>query len=218
MMRPMRLAFALAVVGAGACGGKTDSTQGQDAGTDSDVGPDGFVHPTPALPCPTVQPADGTACSKSGIECEYGDDPRWTCNWIATCDGARWSVATTNDAWCPTPATNPDACPATFAAAQQGNSCDAPGTPCQYAQGFCACSWIDAPPMPDAGQLYDWQCAWGPAAGCPAKRPRLGTSCNDPSLGCDYGACDVPTGLSVSCDPDTMTWTENFGSLCAGAN
>jgi len=203
-------AFALA-----ACGGKTDSSPpGTDAGTD------GFVHPTPSLPCPTDQPADGASCTHDGVECEYGSDPRYTCNWVATCSNGMWSSSTSNDAWCPTPQANPAACPATYG--QPGACTDSDvGAPCQYAEGWCSCIFVGGPPTPDGGGPdTSWMCfdQATMTSGCPKSRPRLGTACAQGDLECDYSPCGTPSGLAVQCDSSTLTWAQSFGSPCAGAS
>ncbi len=208
-----------ALLAVAACGGKTDDAAG-DAGNAGDAAAD---HATPAdaapLPdhgCPGAQPQEGTACATETLQCEYGNDPRWTCNWVATCAKGRWSVATTNDAWCPTPATNPAACPATFTAASQGGVCPSAGVPCDYAEGFCTCLHYGGPPFPDAGQPADtWACNYIPGTDCPAARPRLGEPCAPAGTECDYGVCDLPSGLSVQCDLTTHTWRTGSGSPCA---
>lgn len=197
-----------------ACGGKTDDG-GSDAATDATPVTDA----QPSTGCPDyAMPKDGSACSEEGLKCEYGSDPRWTCNWIAYCHQGRWSDSTTNDAWCPTPAQNPASCPATFASVPQGSECTSADVPCQYPQGWCSCMYWGGPPMPDGGgPTYAWQCSYGTSTGCPATRPRIGTSCSMPDLECDYGVCDQPSGLSVRCDGSTHTWADGIGAPCAGA-
>jgi hypothetical protein len=203
-----------------ACGGiAADDIVTTDSG--SDAGIDG--HPPDAKPlspfCPATIPPQGSACAlkNSTIMCEYGDDPRWTCNTMAYCNNGTWLYSQTDSAWCPTPATNPAACPATFAAAQQGGVCTATA-PCHYAEGWCACMNLGGPPIPDAGPpSSSWVCSFALAPGCPAVRPHLGATCTQPNLECDYSACDDPDGLSVQCDPTTMVWMHGFGAPCAGA-
>lgn len=212
------LALGLLAALATACGGKTDTTL-----TDGGTGPDGegidVVHPTPANPfCPSAQPQDGSSCTHDGVKCEYGSDPRYSCNWVASCDQGRWSVSTSNDMYCPTPSTNLPSCPATWSEAQSAGTCSALGTPCHYAEGWCSCIDMGGPPMPDAGMQAYWMCAGAPSVGCPAERPHLGTTCTQPDLQCDYAPCDQPQGLSVRCDGTYGTWVDGFGMLCAGAD
>ena len=195
-----------------ACGGKTENTT--DAGVDGDA----FDAKPLSNLCPASAPADGASCSKEGLKCEYGSDPRWTCNTIAACSAGHWSVGTTNDAWCPTPNPNAQACPATYSDANQHGACNDMGTPCHYTEGWCACMWLGGPPMQDASMQATWQCTFDVTPGCPATRPWLGTSCNTPNQECDYGLCGAPTGLSVTCDQTTMTWVDGFGAPCGGAN
>lgn len=194
-----------------ACGGKTENTL-SDAGTDGE----GF-DAKPLVPgCPSAEPQAGSSCTKEGLECEYGNDPRWSCNAVARCESGSWAIALTDTMWCPTPATNPPECPATFGG---GGTCTATGTPCHYAQGWCACLDLGGPPMPDASTMPTWQCSTGTTSqGCPATRPRIGTACTQPDTWCDYGMCGQPDGLAVQCDGTTLTWAESFGAPCGGAN
>ena len=211
----LRIALGFGLLALAACGGKTDDVVPTDAGHDEGVD----AKPLPNPVCPSAVPQDGSSCSHEGVKCEYGSDPRWTCNTIAYCSSGRWSVGTTNDAWCPTPDPNPPSCPASFSTAQQGAACSDPGTPCQYSQGWCTCMWLGGPPIMDGGPEYTWECSYGTTStGCPSARPRLGTPCNMPGTSCDYGVCDQPSGLSVQCDETTHTWTDGFGAPCAGAN
>ncbi|HEY1955086.1 MAG TPA: hypothetical protein VGH28_05725 [Polyangiaceae bacterium] len=216
-MKRLAVIVALALA---ACGGKTDSQSTTQSDAGSDGAPDAFVHPTPSLPCPDAQPQDGASCSHEGVECEYGNDPRYTCNWIATCGQGTWSVTTTNDPWCPTPPTNPAACPATYN--QTGQCTDGEvGVPCQYAEGWCSCIFVGGPPMPDGGGPDTaWMCfdQSSVTPGCPATRPRLGTSCTQTDLQCNYSPCGTPSGLAVQCDAQTFTWTQSFGGVCGGAS
>jgi hypothetical protein len=41
-----------------------------------------------------------------------------------------------------------------------------------------------------------WTCSQ-PAAGCPNPRPRIGSSCSQDGLSCNYGACSG--GVEVQC-------------------
>ncbi len=201
--------FALA-----ACGGKQDDPTTGDAGSDG-----AKADAQPLSPdCPTAQPSDGASCSHDGLSCEYGSDPRYTCNWLATCSSGTWSVSTSNDAYCPTPATNPSACPATYGAAQQGSACTAVDVPCSYAEGWCSCVFVGGPPIPDGGGPDSiWMCGGSLSAGCPASRPRIGTPCTASGVMCAYAPCNTPDGLAVACDPSTGTWNTTFGNMCAGA-
>lgn len=214
-----RFAVSLGLLALVACGGKTSDVVTDAGGPDDGV--DAKPHPTPAPDCPTAQPQDGSSCTKEGIACEYGDDPRYTCNWVASCTQGRWSVSTTNSAWCPTPQPNPASCPATHDLAVQGGDCTDIGVPCEYPEGWCSCIDVGGPPMPDGGGPQAmWMCQSSAqfTQGCPSTRPRLGTACAQADVQCSYSPCGSPDGLSVQCDSTTMTWAPGFGDLCGGAN
>jgi hypothetical protein len=78
------------------------------------------VCPATPLLCPAALPIGGTPCSGSTPVggCEYGDDPWYDCDTIATCDPqSGWIVqATVDGASCPTRL--PPECPPTFVIAQ----------------------------------------------------------------------------------------------------
>ena len=97
-------------------------------------------------------------------------------------------------------------CPATYPGASQNQPCSPEGLDCSYSQGQCNCtiSILVNGPNPS------WQCTT-PAAGCPEPRPRIGSSCNQPNLSCDYGAC--AGGIAVVCQ--NGVWAEE-GVACPG--
>ena len=206
----------LLIVGAGAvaCGGKTDGDfdggGGDGGGTDGGPGPSG--------PCPQAEPSYGAACSQANLECEYGGDPRTTCNRVWSCAGGSWAMAKTGDPTCPS--TNSAACPSDASLAS--GACGDPGATCDYstsgASRWCACTFMGGPVQIDGGNQYTWQCGFGTMSGCPALRPRLGSACAQPDLECDYSVCGIPMGLSVRCEGSTGTWVTGFGMVCAGAN
>jgi hypothetical protein len=121
------------------------------------------------------------------MECEYGDDPNPECNQIETCES--------NDEWSyppPGPVCIPGTCPASYAQVPQGKQCTPQGLDCAYSEGQCNCA--DTVPVSSPGPV--WQCSQ-PAAGCPNPRPRIGESCTQPGLSCDYGACTG--GIALEC-------------------
>jgi hypothetical protein len=208
--------FALGVfVAAVGCGGDVFGPTG-DGGGDTQNGDGG---PGPGPDCPSSVPNDGTACMANGVSCEYGGDPRWTCNNVATCANNVWSVATSDKTTCPT--TNVLGCPASESSIQPGMACMPLGLSCNYsnasATSFCACIYLGGPIHVDGGNGAQWQCT-NLLAGCPAERPRLGSSCTSAALDCDYAVCGAPSGLSVQCDGTTNTWVEGSPSACAQGN
>ena len=51
--------------------------------------------PAVALSCPATVPTAGAACSgETAGPCEYGDDPLYGCNTMASCYAGAWSVST----------------------------------------------------------------------------------------------------------------------------
>lgn len=203
-----------------ACGGKTDGAT--DSGTTDSGGTDsGNTDAGPGPSCPASAPNAGDSCTKSDVQCEYGGDPRWTCNALATCSKGAWVYAFGGDPSCPTPPTNPQACPATFEQAQNAGFCKETGTACDYATStatrFCSCAWFGGPPSPDGGTSSTWTCSLGTSTGCPAVRPHVGSPCTS-DLFCSYDVCGIPSGLSVQCDTETGTWVTSPGDVCAGSN
>jgi hypothetical protein len=201
-----------------ACGGQTADDDLGDGGPGNEGGPDGS--PAPSPDCPTSPPAQGASCSKDTIECEYGSDPRSTCNQVATCSSGAWEYSP-NDPTCPTPAQNPAACPATFDQVSQGNSCNVEGTVCNYtnasATHFCTCSSGGGPIMIDGGNYATWECGFGPAQGCPDARPRIGSACTQADVQCTYDVCGEPSGLTFQCNAQTSTWVIGMMDACFGA-
>ncbi len=204
---------------AAACGGISDHP-GDDAGGGDSAKTD--AGPGPGPDCPTTAPDINSTCTKNGIQCEYGNDPRWICNNVAVCSGGHWDYADTGDQNCPTPtpSTNSAACPATFGQGQ--TSCTATGTVCNYstssATQFCVCDYLGGPIQEDGGMTAYWYCGSGEATGCPASRPHIGAACSQPHLDCNYDVCGSPMGLSFQCSSQTGTWVEGIGDVCAGAN
>ena len=83
-------------------------------------------------------------------------------------------------------------CPNTYGDVPKGQACSPLGLDCAYAQGQCNC----ADTVPASGPTPVWQCST-PAAGCPDPRPRIGSSCTQEGLSCDYGACTG--GVELQC-------------------
>lgn len=215
----LRVTLLAAVLSAG-CGGLTDMPfpdSGPPDGDKTDSSPLPDSGPLPG--CPSSLPSSGSACVTLGITCEYGGDVRWTCNTVATCSGGAWSLSETKDPSCPT--VNASACPPSESDIQPSAACSNRGLSCNYSTmattSFCNCMDPGGPIQIDGGGAQ-WLCTNQFVGGCPAVRPRLGTSCSQPELQCDYGICGMPTGLGVQCNGATGTWTLGPGSVCAGAN
>ena len=208
-----------------ACGGSTTSPlddAGNDAGQDGallDSSQDGTSQDSgPQLTCPSAVPSSGGACGTEGLECEYGVDPRWTCNTIATCSGGVWGVATSTDPTCPS--RSAPQCPPSINDVEQGTSCSPSNISCDYAvasfTAFCVCANLGGPIEADGGSSK-WRCS-NPVGGCPQARPLLGSSCSVTNEQCDYSVCGEPSGLAVRCSGETGTWAEAVSPPCALAN
>ena len=186
--------------GASGSGGSTSgsgSGGGSGSGSGSGGGSGGSSSGSPNGPeCPKKQPHDFDACPIVGLECEYGDSPNWNCDVIVTCDASGWRLPEL------TPACPAGVCPSSFALADQEKPCTPLGFECQYAQGFCACSYPQPVGQPD-GPL--WVCTQ-PQGECPEPRPRLGDTCTQDTLVCDYASCYG--GLAVVCKDDVWYRTE----------
>jgi hypothetical protein len=91
------------------------------------------------------------------------------------------------------------------------------GITCNYSTPsdtkFCDCATPGGPISVDGGGA-SWYCST-PASGCPGVRPRLGATCSQPNLACNYDFCGVPDGLDVLCNASTSTWVQSQGGVCA---
>lgn len=171
---------------------------GDDAGDaspgDASPAPDGS--PTrdaspPSGPCPAQAPALGSACADEDLQCEYGQSEYPACDTVVQCSSGSWQSYPMGGV-CPAP--NPSSCPPTMAAAN-GSSCD-PGpygaTSCFYPTGGCYCGSLGGPiPIePDGGYPpQTWFCD-DPGPGCPLPRPRIGSTCTDEGVSCQYLQCN----------------------------
>ena len=146
------------------------------------------------LSCPATVPTDGAPCpaAAQGGSCEYGDDPFFGCDTVATCYAGTWSVLAPFQPTCPT--TLPAGCPSSFADAQATNgevACASlpPGLTCDYPEGRCWC----------VEGLTVLTCTPLAPVGCPAARPLAGTPCSSAPGACTSwgtGSCD---GRSMTC-------------------
>jgi hypothetical protein len=116
--------------------------------------------------------------------CEWGNDPNPSCNEVITCNSSGWS--TPPPTHCP-----PGTCPARYVDVPKEMPCSPDGLDCAYKEGQCDCAFT----LPTGGVSPVWQCASPP--GCPEPRPRIGSSCTQQGLSCDYGACTG--GVEVQC-------------------
>jgi hypothetical protein len=172
----MRIAFALVLALTAACGGR--ELGGGDAGVEGGPRADG---PLPT-PCPAALPVAGGACSREGLVCAYGDDPRPECRTTASCRSAAWQLAASGCAPLP-----PATCPPSRAAAD-GQPCAVQDAWCGYDGLGCHCTNCTEYPVVTCGGQATWKCA-APNADpvCPPAIPNLGGGCAPEGKVCTYG-------------------------------
>jgi len=179
--------------------------------------------------CPASAPAQGSACNKDGLSCEYGNDFNPLCNTIVVCSGAKWASPVyyggTRD--CPsgplpTSKPNPADCAATRGGVPVGTACSSMST-CAYDGSTCFCgafcpSYPVGMPMcnADAGVTMNccdkskitWHCFDGPNY-CAMPRPRIGSPCTMQGQECAAGP-PVECGQTViECDKGVWTVLDN---------
>jgi hypothetical protein len=90
-----------------------------------------------------------------------------------------------------------------------GASCTPNQLVCNYLEGRCECSAGGGVlRLVDGSIVSNWYCQTPTTAGCPARRPALGSACTTPSLSCDYGSCYIEGGTSETCTGGI--WVESF--------
>jgi hypothetical protein len=75
-------------------------------------------------------------------------------------------------------------CPPSYTAVTMNKLCSPEGRQCPYPEGHCDC----ARTSPATATYPVWQC-FALTAGCPEAPAGIGSSCSQPGLVCDYGAC-----------------------------
>lgn len=201
MKAPGLLGIALsALVGCGGAGaashdagsGGTGTASGDASGDDSSAaegdagGSSGGGGTSWVGLCPEAPPDAGSPCTAPGLACEralgpgtgYVGNSSPLCDTVAICTANGWETPI------PPGPCGFGSCPATYADVTPNGTCNAAPLSCSYTQAQCNCYEI-----PNSSPVkLEWQCAV-PAAGCPLPRPALGSSCSQPGLTCDYGAC-----------------------------
>ncbi len=171
---------------ANACG-EISVDPSRDAASTHQELPDGGGASTRSM-CPLSMPSVGGICTGE-LTCEFGNDPRVSCDTLLTCSAGAWQTAQPPSATgCST--MNPASCPASFADATSMESC-AMGVSCYYPEARCYCGST----VP--GEPLRWLCDTGtnttPGASagqpCPSPRPRIGAVCAEAGEVCDYGYC-----------------------------
>ncbi len=143
-----------------------------------------------ASPCPE-SPGSG-ACTREGLVCSYGDDPRPSCRPTSTCTGGQWQLVT------PRCTALPSDCGS--APPVERSSCSNEGDLCAYPDGnrcHCTtCLWSGVGCIPEPSPV--WHCTPPPSdANCPRTLPNLGQSCTPDGTMCDYDGCG--DGRAVQC-------------------
>ncbi|MBK8170654.1 MAG: tail fiber domain-containing protein [Sandaracinaceae bacterium] len=165
--------FLATISGAAGCGG---SHSAEDGGAGSDAS---------TSACPAAAPAAGSACTRDGLVCAFGDDPRPQCRRHFACSGGAWTAQTPATDCDPLP---PVTCPASREAAQ-GTACSPEGAYCSYDGLACACTTCPRPyPLCMPLDAPVWECA-APNAdpACPSAIPNAGAACSVPAQHCSYG-------------------------------
>jgi hypothetical protein len=178
-----------------ACGGSTSTTPADvDGGSTIDGGGrDGAPSADGGKPvgCPADPPGAGASCTRDGLECEYGTDPRHQCREVATCSSGKWEVMAPKCAQIP-----PTTCPASRAAAS-GKECSPEAAICVYEDALkCSCTTCPNPyPICQTLPKPIWSCeAPNEDAACPPARPNFGTTCSQEQKECSYG-CEPDNNL-----------------------
>ena len=198
VMRPLLALFvALALAACSSTTAPGDAADASDAASNGDtVGSDGSDVTATDVPvtmtaCPPMPPSAGTTCTREGLVCTFGDDPRASCRTRATCTSATWAITSPRCVPLPTD------CPATPSA---GAVCGTPDNVCAYADGtrcncaFCPLSGPACMPTPPPHYF----CVPPPSnAQCPRLMPNLGDACTSNGVQCDYDGCG--SGMTVEC-------------------
>jgi hypothetical protein len=170
--------------------------------------------PTNAATCPVEEPSVGQSCSDlAGLDaCEYGAEALTDCDRIYECQRQKNQSGVLQIVWAERPPKTITCatCPADFSDIQEGASCQWVGQVCTDYAGTCGCVASD-----DAGTTGTWKCAQ-PAAGCPARRPRVGSRCVH-AMTCDYGSCLLNASLSFICVTNgslVTSWQEIDPGAC----
>jgi hypothetical protein len=208
-MTAMILGAALIASGAcAACGGRSEADLGGDGGAGSDSGTvdggagsdGGGGGDAGSAACPSAPPFGGSACSRVGLECEWGTSADPYCNTLMTCTSGGWVSKNGGGGAC---AVTPDAgaCAPTYASVPRGQTCGAEGASCSYTEGACYCTMGFGGPQPPPGTQATWRCR-DAVPGCPEPRPRIGTACAPNAKRCDYGSC-LTGGVMLVCNDAT---------------
>jgi hypothetical protein len=195
-----------------ACSGSTPPSL--DGGSTGDAG---FP---PGSQCPGTPPANGAPCTFPAmgiLACEWGGDSNGQCTTSADCaetqgqSSPTW-IVTTPDPSCGVLNAQ---CPATFSSLANGAACPASDLTCEYEEGICGC----LPCAGDGGFTQAWHCRpyTDVETGCPVPPDRLGTSCSQEGLMCDYHQCCGGPSLGPSMECNHGIWSVYVDTGCSCA-
>lgn len=163
------------------------------------------LEPDSCNPCPISEPADGSACPKVGLECEYPGKDMCESGRTSTCTDYGWFTTGWGTGGCNPPPPPVDQCPTTEPTA--GEWCNVnPTLTCGYAALCCGAmyqclgnQWVDVGPECNP-----------PAPMCPTTAPTPGSPCTvDPCApqppACVYDQC-AATGTQLSATCSAGSW------------
>lgn len=211
--RPMKVSMrvtALLVAAAStlaACSSAPRQGWGEPATSESTVAP----LTTPKSPCPSSAPRAGTACSDASLLCSWGEDPRFGCRTVESCNAGKWkSVGDSCSAKEP-------ACPQTRPEPADGgvDTCTSAdlGLTCVYDHEAYTCA-------PCEGNLCFAANHWQTqplSTACPATEPNFGEPCAVASgTECNYNTCandgSENFGAAMTCKGGF--WTAVTSTIC----
>jgi hypothetical protein len=182
---------------AGEAGGPAPDAAVDAAGGSLDAGVTDGCEPAP---CPDAEPAVGDPCDPTSFDCEYGDDPRYECNRVYSCESGHFKLESfpfqspsgyPDAGGCPT--TVGAGCPPSRASLTAGAACT-PSLRCTYPEGECVCIESEDPGVPSTWECDPYNLLSLSDATCPDPRPRFGTPCSQSGycayeFDCSYQVC-----------------------------
>jgi hypothetical protein len=169
------------------------------------------VSSSPRDPCPTSAPRPGSTCTGANLVCSYGNDPRFGCRDILTCNSGKWDSV--GDAC----SKKEPSCPARAPAERDGglDTCTRAelGLSCVYHHEVYTCA-------PCEGNLCRAVDSWQTqtlATACPATVPNFGEKCTAAAgTHCNYNACasDGADNLGAAVTCTSGFWAQSTGTIC----
>jgi hypothetical protein len=155
--------------------------------------------------CPQALPGPGDSCTRDGLICQYGNDPRRECRPTARCDNKIWQVT---DPGCKQPPK--ETCPPTREDAASKN-CSIRDAYCTYPGDLvCRCTNCIAYPVPRCQGPLTWHCdVPNQDKKCPPGKPNLGAACSREGQRCEYHCGQ--DGVRIC---NKLVWTPADGTPC----